>query len=347
MESRVLCVGSGGLGSPALYYLAAAGVGRISIIDPDTVSVSNLQRQILFQTADEGKSKVQVAKNALLALNPEIDVVAYSESLTDKNAISIFNQNDIVIDGSDNFATKYLINDAAYVCSKPFIYGSVSRFEGRVALFNPREGSCYRCLYPLPPKETIQNCAESGVLGSVVGTIGTLQATLALQYLVARLNPSHPLRPEMGTLLLFDFKGGWSTDRLRIPKKPECPTCSKNPSELQLEYSPEACSKIPTISPHDLKDLLNSKSKWILVDVREAEEWNDGHLPHARHWPLSMIENGECVSDIPLEPSTPMILYCTAGLRSEVAAGYLRKSRSLNCISLQGGLLNWQAKALN
>lgn len=340
-NSRVLCVGSGGLGSPALLYLAAAGVGRIGVIDPDTVSISNLQRQILFRTSYKERAKVEAAKESLLELNPEIEVITYFEAFTDKNALAMLGQYDIVIDGSDNFSTKYLINDAAYLASIPVVYGSVSRFEGQVALFHGQKGSCYRCLHPSSPVTQIKNCAESGVLGSVVGTIGTLQATLALQFLLSRGEVAHPLQPEYGKLTIFDFKGSWSIQGLRVPKNPGCPTCSVDPKKIRLHYSPEICARIEAISVAKLQDLLAKKSSHLLIDVREDEEWNDGHLPGAVHWPLSLLEKNVIPTDLSFEKKSPIILYCTAGIRSEKAAQFLMKNRSLICLNLEGGIQNW------
>lgn len=341
-ESHVLCIGSGGLGSPVLLYLAAAGVGRVGVMDPDFVSVSNLGRQILFKTGDEGTQKVQAAKAALLALNPEIRVVDYPEALTDRNAVPLLNEYDLVIDGSDNFATKFLINDAAMIVGIPIVYGSVSRYEGQVALFHGREGSCYRCLYPTTPSSPIQNCAESGVLGSIVGTIGTLQATLALQYLLSKDEPTHPLRPEFGKLTIFDFRGGWSMETIRVSKNPHCATCAAEPSSIRLEYSPEACRVIETLSHEKLQEFIENHSGPLLIDVRETEEWNQGHIPGARHWPLSMIERDQVPSGLDLDTAAPAILYCAGGVRSEKAARLLHTNRAMNCFSLQDGLRNWK-----
>lgn len=340
-ESRVLCIGSGGLGSPVLLYLAAAGVGRIGVMDADFVSVSNLGRQILFKTSDEGAPKVQAAKAALLALNPEIRVVDYHEAFTDRNAVPLLNEYDLVIDGTDNFATKFLINDAAMIAGIPTIYGSVSRYEGQVALFHGREGSCYRCLYPTAPSSPIQNCAESGVLGSIVGTIGTLQATLALQYLLSKDDVTHPLRPELGKLTIFDFRGSWSMETIRVPKNPLCATCAAEPSHIRLEYAPEACRIIETISHEKLQEFIKNDSGPLLIDVRETEEWNQGHIPGARHWPLSLIERDQIPSDLDIDTTAPALLYCAGGVRSEKAAKLLHTNRAMNCFSLRDGIRNW------
>lgn len=347
--SGVLCVGSGGLGSPALLYLAAAGVGKIGVIDPDTVSVSNLQRQILFKTTDEGKEKVQAAEETLLALNPEINIIKYPEAFTERNALAILMEYDLVIDGSDNFSTKYLINDSAYIASIPVVYGSVTRFAGEVALFHGRKSSCYRCLHPSAPEFGIQNCAESGVLGPVVGTIGTLQATLAIQYLLSREDSNHPLHPEFGKITLFDFCGKWSTESIQVPKNPHCSTCTKTPNEIKLKHSHEVCTtdirSIETITAERLQEFYDEKREHLLIDVREKEEWEEGHLPGAHHWPLSLIEKDSIPSEHALGPkletTAPIILYCAGGVRSEKAARILFKNRSLKCLSLQGGRHSW------
>jgi len=339
-ESRVLCVGSGGLGSPALLYLAAAGVGKIGIIDPDIVATSNLQRQILFRTQDDGSGKAQVAHDTLLELNPEIVVEAYSEAFTNHNALSLLKNYDLVIDGSDNFSTKYLINDAAYIASIPMVYGSVSAFEGQVAIFSSRTSSCYRCLHPAEPLTSIQNCAEGGVLGSIVGTIGTLQATLALQFLLSQNNEQHPLRPKSGNLTVFDFRGMWSIRNLHIPKSLNCPTCSKKPNELQLQYTPDFCKVDTIISIDELKKILGTESAPLLIDVREKEELVNGHIPGSLHWPLSQIESDPTLGPQELNNQKSIVLYCTAGIRSAKAALILSQHRSLRCRSLQGGLLS-------
>lgn len=348
-SSKVLCVGVGGLGSPVSLYLAAAGVGTLGLIDPDTVETSNLQRQILFKSADEGKSKVHTAKQKIHDLNPEVAVHTYYESLHEKNAEFLFNQYDLVIDGTDNFTTKFLINDAAHKTKTPMIYGAVNRFEGQVAFFNSTQGSCYRCLYPAPPKAKIKNCAESGVLGSVVGVVGTLQSTLALGWLISQGNESHPLFPKTGALTYIDLKGGIEMRSVLIPKHPHCPTCSIAPKDVKILGAPDiyqtACSynatAVHNIHTHELADLLlkNQEPSLLLLDVREEDEWNAGHIQGAFHLPLSKIESGEID---PFTQTEKIIVYCQSGLRSKAAAlklVHLWKHTSI--YNLVGGIQSW------
>jgi len=346
-KSRILCVGVGGLGSPASLYLAAAGVGTIGLIDPDRVDPSNLQRQVLFHDADQGCEKVLAAQAHLSELNPEIRIEIFNEAFTAHNATSILSNYDLVIDGSDNFETKFLVNDACYKAGIPLVYGAANRFEGQVALLHGVNGACYRCLYPTPPKAQVRNCAESGVLGSVVGTIGTLQATLALQYVISCGDTRHPLFPNLGELTLFDLMGKWNIRSLQIPKDPKCPTCSRSPSEIELQFSPQICLNIQTIDFATLTPLLDSKigsdkSQILLLDVRDEEEWIDGHISGATHWSLTQMERGEfpCISS----PHKTIVTYCRSGQRSRRAAQLLIDAGFISVQSLSGGVDSWPEK---
>ncbi len=343
-RARVLCVGVGGLGSPASLYLAAAGVGTLGLIDPDTVDLTNLQRQILFKASDEGLPKVQLAKKRLQELYPEISVETYQETLKADNAEQLFRRYDLVIDGTDNFAAKFLINDAAYKLQIPMIYGAVTGFEGQAALFFGKEGACYRCLYRETPQTQIRNCAEAGVLGSIVGVIGTLQATLALEYLISEGSSSHPLCPKVGSLMLFDLKGSLNTRSILVPKNPKCPTCSLPVEEIQLpKDSVDVCQSVNQIRAEELKALLlTSHPKVFLLDVREKEEWEAGHLKMAHHFPLSSIENGE----LPTLPADieEIVVYCQSGIRSANAAAILTQAwaeAQSRIYNLVGGLNSW------
>ena len=342
-RARVLCIGVGGLGSPASLYLAAAGVGTIGLVDHDKVTISNLQRQILFQEADQGSSKVLVAKSRLQSLNPEITIHMYDTMFSAENADRIICEYDIVIDGSDNFETKFLINDAAYKLGIPMIYGSVNRFEGHAALFWGTHGACYRCLYPNVPKAIVQNCAEAGVLGSVVGTLGTLQATLALQNLLAKDDAAHPLWPAIGQLTIFDLAGKWRITTIDVPKKPDCPTCSKAQSKITYASANvgamQTCSSIASITTQTLKNLLcETSSNVLIVDVRTHDEWIEGRIEGALHWPLDRLENGE-LPDFDLQ--TAIIVYCKSGIRSQRAANILTDRNYQRVQNLIGGIDSW------
>lgn len=339
-SSRVLCVGMGGLGSPVTLYLAAAGVGTLGIVDSDCVDISNLQRQVVFKNTDQGKLKVAAAQEHLQNLNPEIKVEAIKEQFTNENAEQLLNGFDLIIDGSDNFETKFLVNDAAYKKNIPWVYGAVNRFEGQVAFFWGNKGSCYRCLYASSPKAKIQNCAENGVLGSVVGVVGTLQATLAIQYLISGSNPGHPLFPKIGELTVLDLAGKWDFSTAYIPKRMECLTCSRSPSELSLQYLPSNCESAKLITATVLLERFNTPNpNFTIIDVRTSEEWNMGHIRNAIHWPLDLIENGKLPSFS--QKGTTIIAYCKSGLRSAKAAELLMKANKISVLSLAGGIDGW------
>jgi adenylyltransferase/sulfurtransferase len=342
-KARVLCVGVGGLGSPVSLYLAAAGVGTLGLIDPDIVDLTNLQRQILFRASDQGSSKVELAKKRLKELDPNIGVETYNEALSVQNAEHLFNKYDLIIDGTDNFSTKFLINDASCKRTIPMVYGAVNQFEGQVALFCGKQGACYRCFHPKPPQAQIRNCAEAGVLGSVVGVVGSLQATLALEYLISQGEPQHPLCPQLGILTLIDLKGSWSIRSIQIPKNPNCPTCSRSPHEIQLTSEPiDVCDTgAQSIHPDKLQTMLLDQSlKTYVLDVREEDEWREGHLKGAHFFPLSRIEKGE----LPEFPSRAnmVVVYCQSGMRSEKAIQILSKANEAHSFyNLKGGLIAW------
>ncbi len=345
-QGSVLFVGAGGLSSPAALYLAAAGVGRLGLLDDDVVSLSNLHRQILYATADEGSPKARAALQRLSALNPDIQIEAISERFTPQNAEKMLLQYDLIIDGSDNFPTKFLLNDAALKFGKPWVYGAVNGLEGQTALFLPDSGPCYRCLHPRVPTARIQNCAEAGVLGSVVGTIGTLQATLALQYILAGSSPEHPLRPESGVLSILDFTGAWRFETFKIPPRADCVSCSIPHSEILLPTATHECA-IPSreISAPELAQLQQETGTTLcILDVRESEEWESGHLEGALWWPLGRLEAGE----FPTFPSNiqKLVVYCRSGMRSAKAAQLLQARAPLPPLNLSGGLGSWQGKLI-
>ncbi len=323
--ASVLCIGAGGLGCPALLYLAAAGVGRIGIIDADIVDESNLQRQVLYTSDDIGKSKAQCAKARLEALNPEITIEAYDERLSAKNAEALFKNYDIIIDGTDNFKSKFLINDCAVKTGKPFVYGSILGFEGQVSVFNFNDGPCYRCLFPEPPTQNIPNCADAGVIGAVAGMIGTMQAVEAIKLIVRH----EDLEPLAGKLMTIDSRT-MRNSILTLEKNPDCPICSLAPEEIILH---DAAVEEVAASQIDA-------SQAVIIDVRESAELERGMIEGAEHYALSQILDGGAPSHIQRDEA--VIVYCQKGIRSIKAAELLiEKHGYQNVQSVKGGYEAW------
>lgn len=343
-NARVLVVGVGGLGAPVALYLAAAGVGTLGLIDPDVVDISNLQRQILFTSDDEGKPKVSAARKRLQALNPECLVEIYNEAFTAANAERIAARFDLLIDGSDNFSTKFLVNDVAHKLQMPNVYGAVDQFEGQVALFHSSEGACYRCLFPQEPQAKVRNCAETGVIGSLVGVIGSLQATMALHWVIAGGRREHPLFPPVGQVLVTKVDS-FEMFKFQVSKNSNCPTCSHAPETIEFSSPSQReslCSTNLEVSWEEVR-LHLQKGTGLLVDVREKEEWEEWHFDGARHWPLSQllegIEPGGLFSEggQGLEGKT-LLFYCQHGIRSLQAVENLRDRVKLPLFSVAGGL---------
>jgi len=337
-QTRILCVGAGGLGCPALLYLAAAGIGKIGIIDADRVDISNLQRQVLFRNEDQGKAKVTAAKDRLLELNPEISVETHEMRFDAENAFDILNDYDMVIDGTDNFSSKYLINDAAVMCGLPVIYGSVTGFEGYLSVFSSKLGPCYRCIYPAPPASFVPNCAEAGVIGALTGIIGSMQALEAIKLAVA----DDRLVPLIGKLLIIDA-ATMATKELRVLKNPQCPICSATPSITELrEYEANCLASAEQgqeISAADLAAMTNVD----IIDVREQHEWDNGHIIGARHIPLSRLQH-DCsgvVSRDNVSRNKIAVVYCQSGVRSKEALSLLVESGHQNVKHLTGGMMSW------
>lgn len=343
-RSRVLVIGAGGLGCPALQYLAAAGVGRIGIIDGDRVERSNLQRQILFTEADIGAPKAETAARRLREMNPEIDYRVHSERLTAANARERIRDYDLVIDGSDNFPTRYLVNDACVLEDKPFIYGALQGFEGQVSVLNFRGGPTYRCLFPAPPDpEHAPNCAELGVLGILPGSIGTLQATEAIKLLTGTGTPLS------GKLLLFDARTH-EQKILRFDRVAEAAAidtveeisyqCGSPAEESEDEISPEALHA----ALHNGLPVRGTQTGggWQVIDVREDWERALGTLD-STHIPLGQLVRGEVdPADLGLRPDRPTCVYCKAGSRSMKALGILRSKHGFKQIrNLRGGITAW------
>lgn len=326
-NASVLVIGLGGLGSPATLYLAAAGVGRIGIIDYDTVDISNLHRQILYSTDQNKKSKVESAKERLLGLNSEIKIDTYEEKLSLKNALSLFSKYDFILDGADNFATRYLSNDAAFFAKKTLISASILGFEGQLSVFSPR-AFCFRCLYPEPPPSgSVPSCAEAGVLGVLPGVMGTLQAAEALKHILS-LGKSLESQILMVNLLSMEFT------KLSAFKNPDCPLCGKSPTIKDLKEENFICSTeklVEEISASEFKQWSKNKT-FQLLDVREASEFSEGKLAYTHHIPLGDLEHKFSV----LSQETPIIVYCRSGGRSRKACEFLL-SRGYRVFNLADG----------
>ena len=330
VNAKVLCIGAGGLGSPTIMYLAAAGVGEIGIVDFDRVDISNLQRQIIHTQTDLGKSKAQSAKEKVLALNPSIKVNLYEVRLDATNALEIFRNYDLIIDGTDNFATRYLINDAAALLGLPYIWGSIYRFDGQVSVFWSEAGPCYRCLHPTPPPVgSVPSCAEGGVLGVLCGAIGSIQTNEAIK-LITGVGESL-----LGNLLIFD---SLETSYRKIPvkKSAECPVCSGTQKELLPDYD-VFCGISESISPEQ----LNTITDYILVDVREPEEHEKLSIPNSVLISKSKFEDGSALISLPRDRQ--IILYCQTGNRSGNCLEILKSAGFLNSTHLKGGILAWGA----
>jgi adenylyltransferase/sulfurtransferase len=336
--SKILIIGAGGLGSPAALYLAAAGAGTIGVVEFDKVDASNLHRQILYSSADVGKPKIDVARERILAANPNVDVVCFEERLTSANALEIMRGFDVVIDASDNFPTRYLVNDASVILGIPSVYGSIHRFEGQLSVFGAEGGPCYRCLFREPPPAgAVPNCAEAGVLGVLPGIIGTMQATEAIKLV------TDTGEPMIGRLLLFDaLTMNFRTVALR--RDPECPSCGSAATRTLIDYdrlcgiTDDMSSEIPELTPRELADLLACGETIDVVDVREEYEWNVGRIPGARLVPLSRFAN-----ELPtLDGSNEIVLYCKTGVRSLYAAQQLAAAGVSNVANLTGGIVRWR-----
>ena len=325
--ASALCIGAGGLGSPVLLYLAAAGIGRIGIADHDAVDETNLHRQILFANDDIGKSKSAMAQSRLMALNPDIDISSINARIDAKNILDIAGGYDIIIDGSDNLPTKFLINDAAVKLGKPWVYGAVTGFSGQAALFDATHGPCFRCLYPTPPENPPLNCAEAGVIGAVAGIVGATQSLQAIQYIVDVNMPALS-----GQLWTIDGKT-MQTHLFQISKNPQCETCGPHQHQSEkvvMIETPNQCAAIRELTV----DQARAKPSAIWIDVREIDEWNAGHVESAMHWALSKLQAGQLPG---MARDAEIILYCQRGRRSLVAADIMQKNGFKNLFSLAGG----------
>ena len=332
--ARVLLVGAGGLGSPLALYLAAAGVGHIGLVDFDVVDVTNLQRQILHGTKDVGRSKLASARERIADINPFVELTTYETALTSKNALGIIGKYDLVADGTDNFPTRYLVNDACVMLGKPNVYGSVFRFEGQASVFSTKDGPCYRCLFPEPPPPgMVPSCAEGGVLGVLPGLIGTIQATEAIKLI---LGIGEPL---VGRLLLVDALGA-QFRTVKVRRNPTCPMCGTHEITELIDYD-EFCGMkpedtMPEITPLELAERLRAGDV-DLIDVREPHEWDIAHIPGARLIPL-----GSFPAAIPsLDRTRDIVVQCRSGARSGNAVRQLQAAGFTRVKNLAGGILRW------
>jgi molybdopterin/thiamine biosynthesis adenylyltransferase/rhodanese-related sulfurtransferase/molybdopterin converting factor small subunit len=341
--AKVLCIGAGGLGSPVAMYLAAAGVGTIGLVDFDVVDYSNLQRQILHSTPDVGKPKLQSAKEKLNALNPEIEIRTHEVALSSQNALHLFEPYDVIVDGTDNFPTRYLVNDACVLLGKPNAYGSIFRFEGQASVFATKEGPCYRCLYPEPPPPgLVPSCAEGGVLGVLPGMIGIIQATETVKLI---MGIGEPL---IGRFLIYDALR-MKVRELKLRKDPDCPVCGTHPTVTKLIDYEQFCGITPAapepikvntateLTSLELKQRLDRGDKLTIVDVREPNELQINRIPGSVHIPLG---------DIPkryneLDPDAELVMQCKSGVRSEKAADFLRSVGYKHVLNLKGGIIDW------
>ena len=343
----VLCIGAGGLGSPAALYLAAAGVGRIGIVDFDVVDFSNLQRQVIHGTSDVGRSKLASAKDRLLGLNPLITIDTYETALSSKNALDLFKPYDVILDGTDNFPTRYLVNDACVILGKPNAYGSIFRFEGQASVFATRNGPCYRCLYPEPPPPgLVPSCAEGGVLGVLPGVIGTIQATESVKLI---MGIGEPL---IGRFLIYDALR-MKFRELKLKKDLDCPVCGTHPTVTELIDYEQFCGVAPaleaTMTTEDnetettvteLKRRMDAKEPFFLLDVREPNEYQIGKIPGSTLIPLGEVPKR--VNEIPRDKE--IVVHCKMGGRSAQAALYLRQQGFTRVKNLKGGILDWSDK---
>src|SRR6184192_3426895 len=333
--ARILCIGAGGLGSPSALYLAAAGVGTIGIVDFDDVDLSNLQRQILHGTKDVGRAKLESARDRLNDINPKIDIELHRCRFTSENASDLVAHYDVIVDGSDNFPTRYLSNDVCVFARKPNVYGSVFRFEGQITVFAPHLGGpCYRCLFPEPPPaESVPNCAEAGVLGVLPGIIGTIQANEAIKLI---LGVGEPL---LGRLLYFDaLKMKFQEFNLR--RDPQCPVCGDSPTitePIDYEQFCGVATNVPAVSVTELKQKLDARESVQLVDVREPFEHEIASIDSAQLIPLGELPDR--LSELDRDRLT--VVHCHSGMRSAQAVRLLRDAGFANVFNLEGGIAKW------
>jgi adenylyltransferase/sulfurtransferase len=342
-NAKVLCVGAGGLGSPALLYLAAAGVGTLGVIDFDVVDESNLQRQIIHGQSDVGRPKALSARDSIKEVNPYVHVVVHQEALTNDNVMEIFARYDLIVDGTDNFATRYMVNDACVLLGKPYVWGSIYRFDGQASVFWAEYGPCYRCLYPEPPPPgMVPSCAEGGVLGVLCASIGSIQVNEAIKLLTGIGEPL------VGRLMIYDALE-MSYRSLNIKKDPECPICGKNPTITELIDYDAFCGVVSadaqeaaagsTITAAELKEMLDRKDDIFLIDVREPNEYEIVSIPSSVLIPKDQFLNGSALERLPQDRR--IVLHCKSGARSAECLAVVKNAGFADAVHLGGGVLSW------
>jgi sulfur-carrier protein adenylyltransferase/sulfurtransferase len=342
-NAKVLVVGAGGLGSPALLYLAAAGVGTLGIVDFDVVDESNLQRQVIHGQADIGRPKAVSAKETINGINPLVNVVLHEERLDSDNALEIFADYDLIVDGTDNFATRYLVNDACVLLGKPYAWGSIYRFDGQASVFWAEHGPCYRCLYPEPPPPgMVPSCAEGGVLGVLCATIGSIQVNEAIKVITGIGDPM------VGRLMVYDALE-MSFRTVKVRKDPECPVCGKNPTITELIDYEEFCGVVSedaqhaaagsTISARELKGMLDNGDNIFLVDVREPNEYEIVSIPGATLIPKGEFLSGAALERLPQDKR--IVLHCKSGQRSAECLAVVKDAGFSDAVHVGGGVLAW------
>ncbi|CCQ89271.1 putative adenylyltransferase/sulfurtransferase MoeZ [Nitrospina gracilis 3/211] len=349
-NSKVLCIGTGGLGSPVSLYLAAAGVGTLGLIDFDVVDQSNLQRQIAHGESTVGVLKTESAKARIKDINSDVDVVVYNERLTSENALRIFQDWDVIVDGTDNFPTRYLANDACVLLDKPYVYGCILRFEGQVSVFNHADGPCYRCLYPEPPPPgLVPSCAEGGVLGVLCGIIGCLQTNEALKIILGKGDPMG------GRLLIFDSLATKFRE-MKLRRDKNCPICGDNPTIKELIDYEQFCGIMPAaaedeeadrameIEPTAVKAMLDAGKSFRFIDVRGEGERQICRIDAATMIPLDVIEERNPEKLNGLQKTDEIVIHCKSGVRSLKAAKALKSMGFDNVKSMRGGILEWSEK---
>jgi sulfur-carrier protein adenylyltransferase/sulfurtransferase len=342
-NAKVLVVGAGGLGSPALMYLAAAGVGTLGIIDFDVVDESNLQRQIIHGQSDIGRSKAASARESVREINPYVRVILHDERLDSTNVLEIFRDYDLIVDGTDNFATRYLVNDACVLLGKPYVWGSIYRFDGQASVFWAEHGPCYRCLYPEPPPPgMVPSCAEGGVLGVLCASIGSIQVTEAIKVITGMGEPL------VGRLTVYDALE-MSYRTVKVRKDPECVICGKHPTVTELIDYEEFCGAVSseaaaatrgaTITATELKEMFDRAEDFLLIDVREPAEWEIVSIPDAVLVPNGEILSGRALEHLPQD--RPIVAYCKTGVRSAETLAALKSAGFSDAKHLAGGVVAW------
>ncbi|GJF29961.1 adenylyltransferase/sulfurtransferase MoeZ [Kitasatospora sp. NE20-6] len=342
-NAKVLCVGAGGLGSPALMYLAAAGVGTLGIVEFDTVDESNLQRQIIHGQSDIGRSKAESARDSVKEINPYVDVILHEDRLDNSNVMEIFSGYDLIVDGTDNFATRYLVNDAAVLLGKPYVWGSIYRFDGQASVFWAEHGPCYRCLYPeAPPPGMVPSCAEGGVLGVLCASIGSIQVTEAIKLLAG---VGEPL---VGRLMIYDALE-MQYRSVKVRKDPNCALCSDSPTVTELiDYDAfcgvvseeaQAAAAGSTITSKQLKTWLDDEEDIFLIDVREPGEYEIVSIPGATLIPKNEFLMGNALEKMPQDKK--IVLHCKTGVRSAEVLAVLKSAGFSDAVHLGGGVIGW------